>query len=85
MLSCVGFGLPSISLHFTPLTKPSPPHPLSINTLLLDLPSPQPLLTLSLGFGCGEMSLSLMTVGSADSGGMIEEGLLERRGKWSAN
>lgn len=30
---------------------------------MFDLPSPLPLLPLSLGFGCGEVSLSLMTVG----------------------
>lgn len=47
-----------MSLHLS-----HPYNPLSIHLLLFDLQSPQPLLPLSLGFGCGEVSLSLMTVG----------------------
>jgi len=34
---------------------------------------------------CLSLSFSVILRGSADSGGMIEEGLVERRGKWSAN
>lgn len=50
------------------------------HSTLLSYPSAQSL-SLSLPF----LSFSVILRGSADSGGMIEEGLLERRGKWSAN
>ncbi len=61
---CSSFYIPSTLSPPTSLPRSLPSHPLSILLLLFDLPSPQPLLPLSLGFGCGEVSLSLMTVGS---------------------
>ena len=61
------------SFNFT-LYSPLPP----VSSLSPSLPSLPPFLSPFLSF-------SVILRGSADSGGMIEEGLLERRGKWSAN